>query len=81
MASKPTPKPALKAAPAFKSSPASASSQKTVSRNTPVPRPQVAKTVTNEMVAKRAYEIYISGKGGSQIDNWLRAEKELKSGI
>jgi hypothetical protein len=30
------------------------------------------------MIAKRAYEIYVSGRGGSQIDNWLRAERELK---
>jgi hypothetical protein len=31
------------------------------------------------MIAKRAYEIYLSGKGGSQMENWLRAERELKS--
>jgi hypothetical protein len=36
------------------------------------------RTVTNEMIAKRAYEIYASGKGGSQIDNWIRAERELR---
>ena len=33
--------------------------------------------VTHEMVAKRAYEIYRSGKGGDQLGNWLRAEREL----
>lgn len=35
--------------------------------------------VTHEMIAKRAYEIWKSGKGGSQYDNWLRAERELRS--
>jgi len=51
----------------------------TVARNTPVPRPSATRReVTHEMIAKRAYEIYVSGKGGSQIDNWLRAERELK---
>jgi hypothetical protein len=51
----------------------------TVSRNTPVPRPSAVKReVTHEMIAKRAYEIFVSGKGGSQLDNWLRAERELR---
>ncbi|MGD0461103.1 MAG: DUF2934 domain-containing protein [Tepidisphaeraceae bacterium] len=51
-----------------------------VSRNTPVPRPfAVKREVTHEMIAKRAYEIYRSGRGGSQVENWLRAERELKS--
>jgi hypothetical protein len=50
-----------------------------VSRNSPVPRPSPMKReVTHEMIAKRAYEIYVSGKGGSQLDNWLRAERELR---
>lgn len=49
-------------------------------RNTAVPRPQTPprKTVTQEMIAKRAYEISLSGSGGSELDNWLRAERELK---
>jgi hypothetical protein len=52
----------------------------TVSRNSPVPRPSATKReVTHEMIAKRAYEIFRSGKGGTQTDNWLRAERELKS--
>ena len=34
--------------------------------------------VTRDQIAKRAFEIYASGKGGSQVDNWLRAERELK---
>ncbi|HEX4055915.1 MAG TPA: DUF2934 domain-containing protein [Tepidisphaeraceae bacterium] len=52
----------------------------TVARNSPIPRPSSTKReVSHEMIAKRAYEIYVSGRGGSQADNWLRAERELKS--
>jgi Protein of unknown function (DUF2934) len=51
----------------------------TVVRNTPVPRPAAPKPqVTYEMIAKRAYEIYRSPRNGSQVENWLRAERELK---
>ncbi len=31
-------------------------------------------------VAKRAYEIFESGEGGSPQENWERAERELRSG-
>jgi hypothetical protein len=37
--------------------------------------------VTQEMIAKRAYEIHASGKGGSQDENWHRAERELRQRI
>jgi hypothetical protein len=48
-------------------------------RNTPVPKPQATpKVITHEMIAKRAYEIWQSGKGGSEYDNWVRAERELR---
>jgi len=53
----------------------------TISRNTPVPRPVAKREITYEMIAKRAYEIYASGKGGSQLDNWFRAERELRAGL
>ena len=33
---------------------------------------------TYEQIARRAYEIWKSGKGGSQDDNWFRAERELR---
>jgi len=52
-------------------------------RNTPVPRstqqsqPQ-RREVSREQIAKRAYEIWKSGKGGSEFDNWIRAERELR---
>jgi hypothetical protein len=50
-------------------------------RNTPVPRPQQSsgrREISHEQIAKRAYEISISGSGGSELENWLRAERELK---
>jgi Protein of unknown function (DUF2934) len=52
----------------------------TVSRNSPLPKAGSAKReISHEMIAKRAYEIYVSGKGGSQDENWARAERELRS--
>ena len=36
------------------------------------------KQPTREQIAQRAYEIWRSGKGGSEMDNWLRAERELR---
>ena len=51
-------------------------------RNSPIPKattPAPAKKeVTYDMIAKRAYEIYLSGTGGSEQDNWFRAERELR---
>jgi len=62
-----------------KSAPAK-SAPATVVRNTPIPRPSpVKREISQEMIAKRAYEIFISGKGTDQLGNWLRAERELKS--
>lgn len=54
-------------------------------RNTPLPK--VAKKsaapieMTQDMIAKRAYEISCGGTGGSELDNWHRAERELKAGL
>jgi len=51
----------------------------TVARNSPVPRAEPMKReISHEMIAKKAYEIFVSGKSGSQMENWLRAERELK---
>ncbi|HYE18266.1 MAG TPA: DUF2934 domain-containing protein [Tepidisphaeraceae bacterium] len=58
-------------------------------RNSPVPKvakaaaPKPAgvvakKEVTSDQIAVRAYEIWASGQGGSEHDNWLRAERELR---
>jgi hypothetical protein len=56
----------------------------TAVRNSPVPKtarpasPLAAREVTQADIAKRAYEIWASGQGGSETDNWLRAERELR---
>lgn len=53
-------------------------------RNSPVPKVTAAavapvrREITREMIATRAFEIYQSGTGGSELENWLRAERELK---
>ena len=50
-------------------------------RNTAIPKSQAApKVLTYDMIAKRAYEIWQSGTGGSEQDNWSRAERELRGG-
>ena len=54
-------------------------------RNTAIPKLTPAKKkpliVTQDQIARRAYEIYASGNGGSETDNWFRAERELRGGI
>lgn len=37
-----------------------------------------APVLTHAQIAERAYLISLSGTGGSELDNWLRAEAELK---
>ena len=54
-------------------------------RNSPIPRQasqqgSPGRQITQEMIARRAYEIWKSGAGGSEMDNWLRAERELRAG-
>lgn len=54
---------------------------KTEVRNSPIPKVAAAKAapkvVTPDAIARRAYEIWQSS-GGSELDNWLRAERELR---
>jgi hypothetical protein len=38
-----------------------------------------ARQVTHEQIARRAYEIFKSGTGGTPEDNWFRAERELRA--
>lgn len=33
--------------------------------------------IPHEAIARRAYEIHVSDNAGSDLDNWLRAEREL----
>jgi hypothetical protein len=74
--------PAAAAAPARVASAAPVSS--TPVRNTPIPKPvaiaapaPARKEITQEMIARRAFEISLSGCG-SQDENWFRAEHELR---
>ena len=39
--------------------------------------PEVKAEPTQEQIAVRAYEIHESGEGGDELENWLRAEREL----
>jgi hypothetical protein len=91
MAKKPAPKTTTKIAPkktAAAPVAARAASRAPDVRNSPVPKKvngaaTAAKSVpqrgevTREMIAQRAHEIAHSGTGGSDLDNWLRAEREL----
>ena len=73
-------------------SPAPAPVARTETRNSPLPKTNFApatgsssssssgakKQISQEQIARRAYEIWQSGKGGSDFDNWVRAERELR---
>lgn len=58
-------------------------------RNTAIPKVAPAATpaaapkkeITREMIAVRAFEISMGGTGGSEFDNWIRAERELRAGV
>ena len=63
----PAAKPVAKPAAPVASKPASAPSS-----------PPAPKTITHDAISKRAYEIHLSGKGGSETDNWHQAERELR---
>jgi hypothetical protein len=49
--------------------------KKTAARRTT--KKAAAPEVTYEMIAERAYHISQSGEGGTDDENWLRAEAEL----
>jgi len=71
------------AAPVAAAKPAAAAAvTSTPVRNTPLPKGAVRQAVKKEVtygdIAQRAYEIWASGQGGSEMDNWLRAERELR---
>ena len=44
------------------------------------PRKVAAPEITQEMIAERAYHISQSGEGGTEEENWHRAEAELRQG-
>ena len=45
-------------------------------------RPEKRAEPSQEQIARRAYEIYLSrgGAHGNHVDDWLQAERELKLG-
>lgn len=51
-------------------------------RNTAIPKvvaaPVAKKEITHAMIAQRAFEISCGPNCGSEVENWLRAERELK---
>jgi hypothetical protein len=52
--------------------PAAVASTLAAQRSTPSATP-AARTVTAEQIARRAYEIYASGQGGTPEENWHQA--------
>jgi hypothetical protein len=86
-------KPVAKPAPTAQAAPQPAASKpiaRTEVRNSPLPKAAVpaaapaakpgvaAKAITHDLIARRAYEIWASGNGGSDFENWTRAERELR---
>jgi hypothetical protein len=51
------------------------SATKTTTRRTTSTKP---KAVTDEMVAERAYQLHLDDPSASDVENWLRAESELR---
>jgi hypothetical protein len=82
-------KPTIKSAPATASvAPAAAAPTTTAVRNSAIPpRPTTPASSapaarrsapTYDQIAQCAYFIWQSGKGGSQDENWFRAERDLR---
>ena len=82
----PRPNPVPPKAPAA----ASKAPVKTEVRNSPIPKQQAmkpvttpgtssGKAITHEAIAQRAYFIWKTS-GGSEFENWIRAERELRAG-
>jgi len=74
---------------AISRAPSAAPVSSTPVRNSPIPKPvaiaasapapvPAKRVITQEMIAKRAFEISQSSFCGSQEDNWFRAEQELR---
>lgn len=63
--------------------PALKSAVTTPVRNSAIPKVAVAAAkkpveITYDMIARKAFEIHCSGRGGSEQDNWFAAERELR---
>ena len=62
------------------SKPSNGSTTPAKPRRLPIRRPN-GETVTDDLIAKRAYEIYESrgGQHGADFDDWLEAERQIKT--
>jgi len=40
---------------------------------------EAAERINRELIARRAYEISLTDGTGSELENWLRAEEELRA--
>lgn len=84
MASKKTPSKSKPAAAKPAASKAAPKATSTPVRHTPIPKveafaaPASRMAITSDMIANRAFEIW-SNQGGSDVDNWLKAESELRA--
>jgi hypothetical protein len=61
-----------KAAPAAKTATAKPATRRATTRKTKPPE------ITDAMIAERAYYLSLEDEGSDHVDNWLRAEAELK---
>ena len=72
--------------PAIDPVPAAAPTTTVKPRATSVPRAakqvaaSVAPSVTDEMIAERAYHMWRNGADGDHVGHWMAAERELRSG-
>ena len=55
--------------------------KKTTERGPKTPKTVTTRMPTHEEIGKRAYEIYLTrgGAPGREVDDWLEAERQLKS--
>ena len=83
MAKKATPPAATKATAPVAKTVTPAATVSTPVRNSPIPKVAAAapakKEFSHDQIAKRAFEISVSGTGGSEQDNWFRALRELNA--
>jgi hypothetical protein len=83
MAKKPTPS-AKKRTPVRRSPVPKKKAGSTPVRNTAVPKGKTKSAAapkaepTYDQISARAYEIWQSGQGGNDHENWVRAERELR---
>jgi hypothetical protein len=73
-----TKSPAAKADKSADAQPAATPVVETRFSNVP-PTKVAARPITEDDIRTHAYFISISGQGGSEFDNWCRAENELRS--